>query len=245
MCGRFTLTHSSIELARLFEIEHLDDFPPRYNIAPGQPIQIIIGGSDDRPDAHCAGRHGMLVRWGLIPGWCKDLSGLPLLFNARCETAATRNSFKAAMHYRRCLVPASGFYEWHKGSDGQSTPYFIKPADGKPVAFAGVMESWLGADGSEIDTGAILTRPASGDLRKIHPRAPVPLRGDDVDRWLNCREFRPSDVEDVFQRPDSGMFECVPVSDLVNSVANMSPEVQRPVARPQKSQTHQTSFDFD
>ena len=114
MCGRFTLTAPPERIAELLALAEIEPFPPRYNIAPTQPILIAIGGGSERPGANLPDRTALLVRWGLIPSWVKDPKDFPLLINARAETATTKNSFRGAVKYRRCLIPASGFYEWKR-----------------------------------------------------------------------------------------------------------------------------------
>ena len=111
MCGRFSLTASPEEVAEFFDLEEVEDFPPRYNIAPTQPILIIAGDISRAPGDNRSNRRPLLVRWGLIPSWVKDLEKFPLLINARSETAAEKASFRAAMRHRRVLIAASGFYE--------------------------------------------------------------------------------------------------------------------------------------
>lgn len=231
MCGRFTLTASPDEIAEILALAEIEDFPPRYNIAPTQPILVVVGGSEARPDANRPGREARLVRWGLIPTWVKDLKAFPLLFNARSETAATKNSFRAAMTYRRCLVPASGFYEWRrdaKGKPGQA--FFIRPRSGRPIAFAGLMETWHSADGSEIDTAAILTTAANGTLSSIHERMPVTVPEGAYERWLDCREFPPAGIADLLAPAGNDVYEAVPVSDRVGKVSNTDPGIQERVA---------------
>ena len=138
----------------------------------------------------------MLVRWGFMPGWVKDPRDFPLLINARAETAIGKASFRAAMRHRRILVPASGFFEWRrpeeKGAKAQA--YFIRPKQGEIVAFAGLMETWSSADGSEVDTGAILTTAANADISRLHERMPVVIRPEDFSRWLDCRTQEPQAV---------------------------------------------------
>lgn len=227
MCGRYTLTAAPRDVAELLAVLDVEDFPPRYNIAPTQPILVVIGGTEDRPDANLPGREARLVRWGFLPSWLKDEKGFPLLFNARSETAAIKNTFRAALTYRRCLVPASGFYEWRR--DGKGKPaqaYFIRPRSGRPIAFAGLMETWHSADGSEIDTAAILTTSANATLRPIHERMPVTLPEGAFERWLNCRDFGPGEVADLMRPAGDDVFEAIPVSDKVNKVANTTPDVQ-------------------
>ena len=251
MCGRFTLTHSPRYLQEVFSLESVEPFPPRYNIAPMRPILVVRGAPGERPvAANASGRTAGLVRWGLIPAWVKDPRSFPLLINARCETAAEKNAFRGAMRYRRCLVPASGFYEWRREGERKKQAFFLRQRGRRPVAFAGLTETWLGADGSEIDTGAILTTAANNTLAPIHDRMPVVIAEPDFERWLDCRSYAPANVADLLRPADDALFEAVPVSDKVNKVANIGPELQEPVpvagATPRLTSTpaDQAGFDF-
>ncbi|MFL5013700.1 SOS response-associated peptidase [Rhizobium sp.] len=232
MCGRFALTSSSADLSDVFSGLDLDDFPARYNIAPTQPILVVISGEGREQGSNLADRRAVLVRWGLTPGWVKDPRDFPLLINARSETAIGKASFRAAMRHRRVLIPASGFYEWHrpsKESGERPQPYWIRPRLGGVIAFAGLMETWSSADGSEVDTGAILTTSANSAISAIHDRMPVVVRPEDFSRWLDCKTQEPRDVVDLMQPVRDDFFEAVPVSDKVNKVANMGPDLQEPV----------------
>lgn len=228
MCGRFTLTATPEEVAALFAILDLEDFPPRYNIAPTQPILMVIAGHPQAPGSNLPDRRPVLVRWGFIPYWAKEPKKLPLLINARSEEAAEKNTFRAAMRHRRTLVPASGFYEWRRDGKKTGQAYFVRPRGGGMVAFGGLMESWHEPGGSEIDTGAILTTAANSDVAHVHDRMPVVIRPQDFRRWLDCRAYEPRDVADLVQPVEPGFFEAIPVSDKVNKVANTGPEVQAP-----------------
>jgi putative SOS response-associated peptidase YedK len=169
-----------------------------------------------------------------MPGWVKDPSDFPLLFNARAETAVEKASFRAAMRHRRILVPASGFYEWHrppKGSQEKSQAYWVRPRKGGVIAFAGLMETWASADGSEVDTGAVLTTPSTPAFMPIHDRMPLVIASEDFARWLDCKTLEPRGIADLLKPVDDDFFEAIPVSDLVNKVANTSPEVQKPVGQ--------------
>ncbi|WP_224005235.1 SOS response-associated peptidase [Aureimonas sp. SA4125] len=231
MCSRFTLTASPAETAALLGLGCVEPFPPRYNIAPAQPILVCLGGAEDRPDAGRPGRTSLLVRWGLIPGWVKDLKGFPLLFNATAEMAAEKNAFRAALRYRRCLVPASGWYEWSRDGRGRKKQaFFMKPRTVGPIAFAGLMETWLSPDGSEIDTAAILTTAASAALAPVRDRMPVVLDPADFARWLDCRTYDADGVDDLLRPAPDRLIEAVPVSDRVNRIADTSPEIQAPLA---------------
>jgi putative SOS response-associated peptidase YedK len=222
MCGRFSLVADPSELAQLLGVETLGEFPARYNIAPTQPILTVgIGGNSER--------QGALVRWGLIPHWAKDPNDFTLIINARSETAATKASFKTALRHRRVLIPATGFYEWHRPED-KSQPkqaYWIRPADGQPLAFGGLVETWMGKDGTEMDSGCILTTQSNSQIGNIHHRMPVVIRPEDFDQWLDCKSQEPKAVAHLMQPVENDFFEAIAVSDAVNKVSNTGPDVQK------------------
>jgi len=233
MCGRFALINSPDEVQEFLATLELEDFPARYNIAPTQPILAVIEGERPLPGSNQPMRRALLLRWGLIPGFVKDPREFPLLINARSETAIGKASFRAAMRHRRILIPASGFFEWRrpeKGSEEKSQAYWVRPRNGGIVAFAGLMETWSSADGSEVDTGAILTADATPNFRPIHDRMPVVIAPEDFARWLDCKTQEPREVADLMVSPQPDLFEAIPVSDLVNKVANTGPEIIAPVS---------------
>ena len=211
MCGRFVLKASREELEALFGYLDREDFPPRYNIAPTQPIAVVRM-------LHGARRYA-LVRWGLVPGWVKDPREFGLVINARSESAPRNNAFKGALQYRRCLVPASGFYEWQKRERGPKQPYFVRPREGSVVAFAGLWETWMGSNGSEIDSGCILTTAANDVVAPIHNRMPVVIAPQDYERWLTAGD----DVTDLLRPAPDALMEAIPVSDRVNKAENDDP----------------------
>lgn len=231
MCGRFVLIESLRAMQNLFGYRVPEDYDRRvvdmgnrYNIAPTQPIAVVDAGLDGV-------RHVRLVRWGLIPAWTKDAKTQSLLFNARSETAADKPSFRTAMRHRRCLVPASGFYEWRR-MGATKMPYYIRPRDGSTMAFAGITETWLGSDGSEIDTGAILTTSANKLMTTLHDRMPVILAPGDWDEWLDCGNRRPRDVSNLMRPAADDLLEAIPVSERANSVANDDEALIAPLAEP-------------
>ncbi len=226
MCGRFFITITPAEVAELMSLYDLEDFPARYNIAPTQPILMVMQGPRSEPGSNLPSRISMLVRWGLIPSWVKDIKTFPLLLNARSESILEKNSFKAAIRHRRSLVPASGFYEWKRTGDKKSQPYLVRPRDGGLVTFAGVMETYLSADGSEIDTGAIITTESNSAFMPIHDRLPVVINPEHYERWLDCRTYEPQQVVDLFQAVENDFFEWIPISDKVNKVANTAADIQ-------------------
>ena len=231
MCGRFALTATPVQTAAFLGLAELEDFPARYNIAPTQPVLMAVACAPQAPGSNLPDRQPMLVRWGLIPTWVKDISNFPLLFNARSEGVVEKASFRAAMRHRRALVPASGFYEWRQagpkeagGKKGQA--YWVRPSRGGLVAFAGLIETYAEPGGSEMDTGAILTVHANADIAHVHDRMPVVIDPQDFARWLDCRTLEPRDVADLLRPAQPDFFEAIPVSDLVNKVANTGPEIQ-------------------
>jgi putative SOS response-associated peptidase YedK len=233
MCGRYALTQTPEDVLDTLGVADFEDgFPPRFNIAPTQPI-LVVTQADRQPGSNLPERKAVLARWGLIPGWVKDMKDFPLLINARSETAIDKASFRAAMRHRRALIPASGFYEWKRPSQEsgvKSQAYWIRPKNGGVIAFGGLMETWSSAEGSEVDTAAIMTTKANRAIRGIHDRMPVVIRPDDFERWLECKSQEPRQVADLLAPVDDDFFEAIPVSDLVNKVSNMGPDVQKPVA---------------
>lgn len=235
MCGRFSLTEPKEAVAEMFGDLDVVPFPPRYNIAPTQPILVVAAGGVPVPGVNRPSRRALLVRWGLWPSWVKDPRGFPLLFNARAESAVEKASFRAAMRHRRVLVPASGFYEWRrppKGAEGRPQAYWVRPRSGGLIAFGGVMETWHAPEGSEIDTAAILTTPANRTFSSIHERMPLVVGPENFVRWLECRTFEPRAVADLLAPAEEDLFEAIPVSERVNKVANVGPDVQEPAGPP-------------
>ena len=231
MCGRFSLISSAAGLEAFFQLAELERHNPRYNIAPTQPIMMVIAGDNDAfpHGRNMADRRAVLVRWGLLPSWVKDPRDFPLIINARSETALDKASFRGPMRHFRALVPASGFYEWQREGRSRPQAYWVRPRDGGLVAFAGLMDSLLASDGSEVDSGAILTTQANEALSHIHHRMPVVIDPEDFERWLDCKTQEPRHVADLLKPADPELFEAIPVSDKVNKVANMGPDLQERV----------------
>lgn len=220
MCSRYNLTTPPEAVRALFGLGDVPPFPPRYNIAPTQPVAIVRVGL-----AHT--REFALVRWGLMPGWAKDPSRLSLLINARAETAAEKPSFRGAMRHRRCLVPATGFYEW-TGRPGAKQPHHIRPRDGSLMAFAGLWENWLGADGSEIDTMAILTVAANATVATIHDRMPAILSPDQFAPWLDTIATTAGEAATLLRPASDHLLTISPVDRRLGNSRNEGPELLRP-----------------
>ena len=226
MCSRYSLTSPPEAVRAYFGTENEEVFPPRYNIAPSQPVHIV------RLDAK-ARRELTLVRWGLIPSWVKDPREFSTLINARSETVAEKPSFRAAMRHRRCLVPTDGFYEW-TGAAGAKIPHLISPraeegAGRTLMAMAGIFEHWLGADGSEFESMAILTCAANKAMASIHDRMPVILPAKHFEIWLDCRPGTAVEVTDLTRPAPDDLLGIIEVSRKLNNPRNEGPEVQEHV----------------
>ncbi len=176
MCGRFVITHPNDEMAQLFEAAPANDLPevPNYNVCPTNRVHVVVSEE---------GRRLRSMRWGFLPHWYKTTSGGPLLINARSETIAEKPAFRAACRERRCLIPASGFYEWTKDGDGNRLPWYIHRPDGGLIAFAGVWQDWERGD-EAYTTCAIVTTGANAPMSAIHHRMPVILAPEDWGLWL-------------------------------------------------------------
>src|SRR5436305_792858 len=208
MSGRYALTQSPDHVRAWFAYRDQPNFPPRYNIAPTQPVAVVVFERGER--------RFMLMRWGFIPGFVKEPKDYPLVINVRSETAREKPSFRAAFLRRRCLIPADGFYEW-QAAGKTKRPFLIRRPDGAMFAFAAIFETWSGADGSEIDTAAILTTHANGTLAALGDRSPVVFSSAaEIARWLDPT-LTPDKAEAMLKPPADDCFELVPVSTAVNS----------------------------
>lgn len=218
MCGRYAIKAIPEVMQAAFGYEDRPNFPPRYNIAPTQPVPVVTIDQGRR--------RFVLMRWGFIPGWVKDPKDFPLVINVRSETAREKPSFRAAFIRRRALMPADAFYEWHREGKVKA-PYMIRRPDGGLFAFPALWETWISPDGSEIDTVAMLTSPALPPLATIHHRTPVILDPAHWTEWLD-----PATAADraaaLLEPAVQTELELVPVSPAVNRVANDGPELQEP-----------------
>lgn len=211
MCGRYAIISAPEAIRALFRYQEQPKFPPRYNVAPTQPIPIVRLAQGRRQFA--------LVRWGLLPSWVKNPKAFTLVINARGESVLDKPAFKNAMTYRRCLIPADGFYEW-KASGGRKQPYFVRLKSGAPMAFAGLWESWTGPNGEELETAAIVTTKANHTLEHMHDRMPVVVPPDAFDLWLNCGEVDATTAAALIAPAPDDALKAYPVSTEVNRVAN-------------------------
>jgi putative SOS response-associated peptidase YedK len=224
MCGRYLIISSPEAIRQFFQYPEQPNFPARYNVAPTQPIPIVRLAEGRRQFA--------LMRWGLIPAWVKDPRAFSLLINARGESVNDKPAFRNAMKRRRCLIPADGFYEW-KDQGGKKRPYVVRPRSGGPIAFAGLWESWMGPNGEEMETAAIMTTDASCDVAHIHHRMPVIVPPDAFDLWLDPHVDAVTATALIVPAP-AGLLEAYEISTTVNRVVNDSPALIDPAAAQQE-----------
>jgi putative SOS response-associated peptidase YedK len=222
MCGRYLITSNPEAVRALFRYREQPNFPPRYNIAPTQPVPIVRLWQGQRQFA--------LVRWGLIPSWVKDPETFSLLINARAESVVEKPAFRAAMKRRRCLFPADGFYEWQAGG-GRKRPFAVLPAKEGPVAFAGLWETWTGPNGEEVETAAIITVDANKSLRPIHHRMPALIMPEAFDMWLDVEHVDAEVAAAMLTPAPEHFFKAHEISAAVNRVANDSAAILTPVAQ--------------
>ncbi len=211
MCGRFALTSSPEELARRFGLDAPPQCAPRYNVAPGQDV-LAVRAEESGPE-----RRAVWLRWGLVPPWAESAAQGARWINARSETAASKAAFRAAFAERRCLVPASGFYEWAQRGDFRQ-PYWIAPVDGAPRGLAGRWERWRSPDDEWLETCTLLTAEAPGRLRELHPRVPVILPPEAYGAWLDPAARDPERVSALLRPLSDAALRFHPVSPRVNRV---------------------------
>jgi len=218
MCGRFSLSTDAEHVAEYFDLRGQFELMPRYNIAPTQPTPVVRADRD-APQRH---RELAMMHWGLIPRWAKDASIGKRLINARSETASEKPAFRNAMKYRRCLVPADGFYEWKKVGD-RKQPHFIRFQEDRLMSFGGLWEHWQDEHGNEMESVTILTTAANELVAALHDRMPVIIEPPDFDAWLDTTQ-QSGEAAAALTRPiASGLLTMYPVSVRVNS-----PKVDEP-----------------
>jgi putative SOS response-associated peptidase YedK len=211
MCGLYSLTRSPQETRAWFKHANDADYPPRPHVAPGQPIGVVRMDHGERRFA--------LVRWGFVPAWQKEIKPGKPPINARGETALEKPTFRNAMRRRRCLVPADGFYEW-SGEAGHKTPHFFSRPDHGLFAFAGLWEHWMGADGSELETGALMTISPNAEVAAIHDRMPVIIQPQDYEVWLTGAV---EDAARLIRPAPDGTFSVAPTTIARGRAATADP----------------------
>jgi putative SOS response-associated peptidase YedK len=223
MCGRFASIHTPNRLQQWYDALAMPDFPIRYNIAPSASIVVLR--------CEVQGRVGAMMRWGFIPAWAKDPATMPMLNNARGETVAEKPMFRQAFRRRRCLIPASGFYEW-KAVPGQRAkqPFYISSRDGNPLSFAGIWETTKNAEGERLDTCAIITTEANAVVQPIHHRMPVVIGRADWNTWLTNEEVALEELMSLIKPFNADTMQVWGVAHAVNKVGNNDPSLLRPIA---------------
>ena len=216
MCGRFSLAADPQELQIAFPGFFFPEaIPPRYNIAPSQPVLAIPNNGSNKAD---------FFRWGLIPSWSKDPSIGMKMINARSEGISEKPSFRGPYRYKRCIVPVSGFFEWKKDlSSKNKTPYFIGLASGSPFGLAGLWDEWLAGDGSEVQTCTLITTSSNNLISPMHDRMPVILPPEAYGLWLDPAPVKPGALDHLLIPFSSEKMAMYPVSSYVNNTANDSP----------------------
>ena len=222
MCGRYKLSRRKQIVDEYFNSPPDEqDWNPRYNIAPTQPVPVI------RQHPKEPVRTLSLMKWGLIPSWAKDPSAAARMINARSETASTLPAFRDALKFRRCLIPADGFYEWLRAGNAKQ-PFCFEVGDGELFAFAGIWDRWQGG-GIAVETCSILTTTPNVVTSAVHDRMPVILDRDDYDLWLDPGMQNVTAISELFKPYDARLMRCYPVSSRINSVVNDDEECSRPV----------------
>ncbi len=246
MCGRYVSTSSLSELADEYDVDEVrgDDLGARYNVAPTQPIYAVATRRPRRPEKETAeggkGPARLLgtFRWGLIPSWAKEASIGSKLINARAEGIATKPAFRSALLRRRCIILADAFYEWQvqaPGPDGKKKgrlPYVVRRQDRRPLSFAGLWEVWRdpsNAEAAPLRTATIITTSANRSLEAIHPRMPVVLPTEAVERWLDPALDDVADLQPLLVPAPEEWWESYAVGSRVNAVANEGPDLVEPL----------------
>jgi len=235
MCGRFTSKTPTDDLAEYFAVDEVvaPDLGARYNVAPTDEVYAIAESSEVR-------RLGTF-RWGLVPFWSKDAKGGAKMINARAEGLLDKPAFRRAFERKRCIVPADGFYEWEHTGSRRKQPWYITRADGAPLAFAGLWDSWRPKADSDarperpserdgrIRSCTIITGAPNDTIARLHDRMPVVLPRDVWDAWLDPDNDDVASLHGLLVPAPDELFELTPVSTAVNTVTNDGPELVEPV----------------
>ena len=219
MCGRFALFSTKWVIGEEFEVVELEELIPRYNVAPGQDVAVVMLSDGVRTVEN--------LRWGLVPHWAKDPTMGSRMINARAETLEEKPSFRDAFVNRRCLIVADGFYEWRKA--GIRSPVYFSMSDGKPFGMAGLWESWAPPDGDELRTCTIITAEPNEIVRGVHDRMPAIIPRDHRSQWLDPTADNET-VRSMLGPYTAGETQSCDVSKLVNDLRNDDEDLIKPVA---------------
>jgi len=218
MCGRYLLTSDEKKLTRQFAAKVTARLIDRYNIAPSQPVPVVRACQH-----HHANRKIDLLRWGLIPHWVNDPAIGSRMINARSETVSQKPAYRAALRYRRCLLPADGFYEWKAAGKARKQPYLIRMADEQTFALAGLWEHWQDQSGNEIESCTIITTEPNEMMARIHNRMPAIIDPDEYEQWLNTDVQDVDAVTPLLKPYPAELMMCTPVGTYVNNPKNNDP----------------------
>lgn len=223
MCGRYAITHTEL-IPGFFEVDDLK-IPPRYNVAPTQFAPVVFNDPEEER------RVVDLMKWGMVPSWSRDVSIGSRMINARSETIAEKPSFRGPFRHRRCLIPASGFFEWKQTSSGK-IPYYFFRTKTPLLGLAGVWDEYT--DGETIlHSYSIITRAASPQMASYHDRMPVLIDSRDFGEWLSPATGTRQAI-DLLNVGVEASFDVHPVSTFVNNVRNDSPDCVRDARVPER-----------
>ena len=224
MCGRFTNKAKPEQVEKEFKLGRINPnlFQPRFNIAPAQMIDVVFEPETERIISQ--------LKWGLVPFWAKDESIGNKLINARAETVSEKPSFREAFKSRRCIIPASGFYEWKRQSAGAKQPFYFYMKEKEVFGFAGLWETWIDKQtGEELETCTIITTEANDVLKPVHDRMPVILKPEDYNEWLDSKEKNTEKLQKFLAPYPAGEMDSYAVSRSVNIPDTDSPALIEPL----------------
>lgn len=223
MCGRYSLNNSKEEIKEWFDADSfdLDTLQPNFNVAPTDTMPVTGENQEGK-------RSIQPFRWGFLPFWAEDKDIGYSMINARAETVDTKRSYKPSFRKYRCLVPASGFYEW-KNKEGEKVPYYIYPTHEPMFAFAGIYNVWESPDGDRIPTFTIITTDANEKIKNLHDRMPVMLLKEEWNEWLDPTNHDTDSLKELLRPFPEDALDYYRVSKKVSNVRNNSKELIEPV----------------
>jgi len=228
MCGRYSLICID-DLGNRFRVfDPMMGSRSRFNITPGNEMPVIVRAGEN---------HAPTMRWGLIPSWTKDIRAAKPLINARAETLGEKPAFRSLLNARRCLVPASGFFEWKKEGN-RKRPVYFRLTDDPLFSFAGLFDQWHNPEGVTVSTYTIITCNANSLVAPLHDRMPVILSRATEERWLSSDPVTSEELKQILVPCPAVLMEAVPVSDLVNNTAVDDERVIQPLTSHTGTQTH-------
>ncbi len=221
MCGRFAVIKKFEEIAAYYDARSFggEEWQGNYNVCPTQLVPVLV----EEPD----GRELRLMKWGLIPFWAKDKKIASSMINARSETVKEKPGFRDSFKNKRCVIPASGFYEWQKLTSVKKEPYYFTPKEGL-FSFAGLWSSWISPVSIEVETFSIITTEANELIKPIHDRMPVMLGHNSWSAWM-AKETKPNELQELMTPAPANQMKVVQVSQYVNKVKNAGAQCIAPL----------------